>query len=290
MNINYRYLLLVVLVIVASAAIGIFLLFNREFAPQGEDFKRIIKTAHVYKDPSKPIAAVALKVFYVVPKNKAGAIKAGWQNSFRSALDKMAAFHQVQFHGLSKIKYDIFPEPVILENSNFFYDTEITDRGNPKALVAIAEEIERRVFQKNGDLYDANFSARDQNVYPVMGLIYEGVGASGGIIYESELESAAEIAKRLGVPEDIIYKVNIESSDGFFLLSRSFLTEEQHKNIGSTILYHEFGHTIGFPDQYDEETNTPFSNDVMGGGRRQPLEISYISGELLKETGVITNK
>lgn len=285
--INYRYLLAIVLVAIVSLAAGFFLLFNNGFAPQSEDFKRNVRAPHVYKDPSKPIAIIALRIFYAVPKNKADTIKPDWQKAFKSALDKIAAFHSVQFRGLSKIEYKIFSSPVILKNDNLFYDTGLTARGNPKALIAIAEEIENRVFKTGGDLYDANFASRDPNVYPIMGLIYEGVGAAGGIIYESELESEEAIAKRLGVPQSIIYKVNVESAEGFFILNRAFLTEAQYQNLGAAVLYHEFGHAVGFPDTYSEETDVPFSNDIMGGGRRQPLEISYIGGELLKGAGVI---
>lgn len=90
--------------------------------------------------------------------------------------------------------------------------------------------------------------------FPVRLIIYEGVGASG--------------------------------AEGAALLSRSFFTNEQYAPIRSALFYHEFGHTLGLPDQYDAASNRLFSNDLMGGGRFKPLPTDYLDPALLADMGL----
>ncbi|MDO8537069.1 MAG: hypothetical protein Q7R94_02380, partial [bacterium] len=201
-----------------------------------------------------------------------------WKEKLATTLDKAARFHDLQFRGASKLAYDIFPEPFILKQDNAHYDTDTTSAGNPRGLVNISEEIETRAFTTSGDLYNENFSAIDKSEYRVMALFYEGVGGAGGIIYESELDSPGEIAKKLGLDESIVYVVNINSVDGFLLVNKRFLD--------ATIFYHEFAHTLGLPDRYDEDDN-PSSSDIMGAGRKKPIENTYLDKSLLKEMGII---
>lgn len=242
---------------------------------------------HFYKDPTRPIETIRLKLVYAVPKNKIADLYADWRSRLEETLDEVVRFHHLQFRGLSKIVYDIFPEPVILENDNIFYDTERTDFGNPKALIAVSEEIEKRLFQSGGDLTREDFREAGEGEYPVLGLLYEGVGAAGGVIYESELESPREIAARLGIPESVVYVVRITSVDGFFILNRKFLSQAPERKRGSTLLYHEFAHTLGLPDEYDIESDVPSTNDIMGAGRKKSIEVTYLERDTLRELGVL---
>lgn len=168
---------------------------------------------HAFHNPDSSLEKIRIRAFYVIPQNKTNDAVSNWKEALEAALTKAVEFHEVQFREKSALYYDIYPEPVILENNNIFYDTETTKYGNPKALINIANELEKRVFKKEGDLYMENFSQRNESEYPVLGIIYEGVGAAGGVIYESEFESTGEIAKKLGLPESVIYKVDVESSD-----------------------------------------------------------------------------
>lgn len=243
--------------------------------------------AHFYKDPKTSIAKIGLRVFYAVPKNREKDVDRGWRETINGALLGASRFHSLQLRGFSELDYEIFPKPVFLEKEDGFYNSTSTDRGNPRGLIAIAEEIDRRVFRKDGDLYDQEFAKFDKGVYPVMGLIYEGVGASGGVIYEAEDDlTQKEIAERLGVPESIVFLVKIESVRGFFLLNYRFLRDEEFSAFGPTYLYHEFAHSFGIPDR-EEGGEAPPDNDIMGYGRKEPIEAMYMGRDLLKGLGVL---
>ena len=288
----YRNFSLVVLSIAALAAIAIaFYAFSGgnfvgHFLSQSSRSNLAPAGAHIYKNSGADIGKIALRIFYAVPKNKAVA-DGNWPGSTEEALKKISAFHELQFRGKSKISYALFPRPVILENDNLYYDSSSTNGGNPHALIAIAEELERRVFREGGDLFDKNFAAPRGMGYPVMGIVYEGVGAAGGIIYESQAESPEVIAKELNVPASLVYLVNVSSSDGLFLLNREFLTDPRYSPRGASILYHEFAHTLGIADRYEAQTDKALSDDIMGGGRREPIEMNYIDSAILKEMGVL---
>lgn len=238
---------------------------------------------HFYKDPARDLSRIAIKVVYAVPKNEE--VFSGWKEAILSAFEKAKKFHEFQFLGRSLFIYEIYPEPVVLKNDRIFYDTASTQSGNPRALISVASEVENRVFKSDGDLYKEDFARRGGGEYPVMALIYEGVGSAGGIIYENELGSVSDISKKFGIPESPIFKVDVESADGFFLVSRYFLTEAKYDDIGPTFIYHEFGHAFGLPDLYDLKTGAPRSNGIMGLGRYKPLSRTFIEPELMRDLG-----
>ena len=202
-------------------------------------------TPHYYKDASRSIADIRIKVFYAVPVNRVAFAYGDWKNLIEPVLKDSVIFHNLQFRGYSKINYELFPKPFVLENESIYYDTEDTNKGNPEGLRKITEEIERR---------EADFLKTGPDEFLAITIIYEGVGASG--------------------------------TDGASILSRTFLSNEQYEPFRSTLFYHEFGHTLGLPDMYDTDNNSPFSNDIMGAGRREPLDATYIDSELLKDMGI----
>lgn len=231
---------------------------------------------HLYSNSSVSIAEIRLFAFYFIPKNKKGSAFSTWKETLTENLEKLQKFHDLQFQGRSKISFEIYPEPVIGLKDNIEYDTDDTNRGNAHALLNIAEEINNRAL-----------IAKSAGAYPVLFILYEGVGASGGIIQESGHETKKEIAEEIEVPESLIYIVDITSVDGFFLLGRSFLSNQSANPNGATILGHEFYHTLGIEDSYDQtsELATTFSPDIMGSGRLRRLENTYISRETLKNLG-----
>jgi len=237
---------------------------------------------HFYGNPGRSIGEIQIAAFYFVPENKAGLQAVDWKEVLQASLQQLVEFHSLQFQGLSRASFKIYPAPVIGLADNLSYDTEVTQRGNPRALIAIGEELEARAFRPDGDLFVPDFAVRD--AYPVLFVMYEGVGASGGVIHESELESVPEIARELGLPESVIFEVDIKSVDGFFLVNREFLAGS-HGPAGASVFVHEFYHTIGIPDGYDEETAVSYTADIMGIGRTKPLDKTYVSKEILKNLG-----
>ena len=236
-------------------------------------------TPHLAYDQERLIKNIHISAFYFVPKNKINLKLAGWKEVLENNLKKLQAFHELQFRGRSHIEYSIYSEPVVGMEDNLKYDTESTEHGNQRALLSVAEELDRRSLVK-----------REGDAYPVMFIMYEGVGASGGVIYESNLESTEEISKKLGLSASVIFKVNINSVDGFFIVARKFLADPEYVIIGVSTLAHEFYHTLGLEDKYEVSEAAAFesvsSQDLMGSGRKASLNKTYLGIEALKLFGL----
>jgi len=278
----FRYLVIVFVFILAALALMYFWIgvpkVYRSASPA-------LNQPHIYNNPGQSVKDIRIAAFYFVPENKAELQIDNWKQILEASLQELREFHSLQFQGLSSLSYEIYPEPVIGLGDNLSYDTEVTQRGNPRALINIAEELEVRIFRPEGDLFSPDFAKRSESTYPVLFIMYEGVGASGGVIYESELESVSDIARELGLQESVIFKVNVESADGFLLVNRDFLTGLQG-SAGTSVFAHEFYHTIGIPDGYDEETAVAYAPDIMGLGRTKPLDKTYLSNETLSHLGL----
>lgn len=256
-------------------------------APRLYEYASIIPPApHLFNNPKRGTEHIRIAAFYFIPKNKERLAFAGWQSLLEENLGKLKSFHSLQFQGHSSLSFTVYPEPIIGLRDQLFYDTGDTARGNPKALLSIAGELEARVFDSGGDLHRSDFRWQTSGAYPVMFILYEGVGASGGIIGESGRKTRSEIARELGVPESVVFLVNIRSSDGFFLLSRAFLSEPEYRPFGASLLAHEFYHTLGVPDGYDVENEIPKTADIMGLGRFRPIEKTYLQRETLRALGL----
>lgn len=93
-----------------------------------------------------------------------------------------------------------------------------------------------------------------QGEFLSVAIIYEGVGASGG--------------------------------EGGMILSRTFLAKDEYKLSRASLFYHEFAHTFGLPDRFDQENN-PDSDGVMGNGRYKPISINYIETDFLEGLGLV---
>ena len=247
---------------------------------------------HVYNNPDHSIKNIKIVVFYFIPKDRVTSQLIDWKETFDSSLKKLVAFHSLELHDTSHIRYAIYPEPVIGFEQGSIYDTDVTEHGNPQALKHVAQEINARVFDPAGDLYHQDFSTTRKEEYSVLLILYEGVGASGGIIYHSETGSVSEIAQELDLSKSIVHPIKIKTIDGFLLLNRKYVSTTQDSDMGITVLAHEFYHTLGVPDGYDavEENGTlvgvSTSNDIMGIGRTRSIDTTYLSNEVLKKLGL----
>lgn len=209
--------------------------------------------AYVYNRPELSIRDIQLDVFYVVPKNRAVYDFSDLEPKLQTVLERSGRFHQTQFGDKSRIHYRIFPRPVILRNDGIAYDTDDTRFGNPEALKSITLELEARIYGGMGDLWSRNFIT-PPGYFRVIAIIYEGVGAAG--------------------------------TEGSTILSRDFISRDEYEPIGASLFYHEFAHAIGIPEGYDINTNNPYTNDIMGSGRRAPIETNYIDQATLQMMGV----
>ena len=204
---------------------------------------------HMYQGTTS-ISSLDLLVLYFVPKDKTPVDDLVWKTAINDAVRKLKAFHDVQLQHRSTINVVVRNTPVSGLKESGSYDTEDTNEGNPKGLRSTGDELDARLAV-GGDLREelSQFNGRT----PILYVVYEGVGSSG-------------------------------SSGGAALINRRFLTDTTTISYGSSYFVHEFYHTIGVPDGYDADDRS-FESDVMGLGRRRPLDVNYLSATTLKSLG-----
>ncbi len=150
-------------------------------------------------------------------------------------------------------------------------------------MISSSEEIYRRIFSENGDLYEKKFAEHQKGAYSVLFVMYEGIGAVGGVIREmgeSGLSDIVSVGGERG--ESIFFDVSLEKFGGFFLLNREYLFGV-HGDFGTTFFVHEFYHTLGVPNGYRLDENISESEDIMGLGRFRPLESVFLDKDTLKQ-------
>lgn len=248
-------ILILVLILIFSVlawmnfAVGVPKIYRYETPSQEEP--------HRYGDASKSIREIQVNAFYFVPNDKADAVFAHWKIALENHLLVLQRFHEVQLQGKSHIRLRVYPEPVIGEEKFIFYDSHDTARGNPHGLRTVALELEKRIMNPEGDLYEwlRNDSERTAEDYSVILIMYEGVGASAS-------ENAA-------------------------FISRLYFTDTQYESgIGASTLAHEFYHALGVPEGYQLEHARPTTNDLMGVGRTRSIDNTFLNLATLRKFGL----
>ncbi|MBI4812689.1 hypothetical protein HY798_04650 [Candidatus Falkowbacteria bacterium] len=250
---SYIYKTAVVFIVLAGVCAGGYFVFIR----RGDDLVEGLPSSsavHYYKNSTLSLSKIRIKAVYFVPNDKGGDIFSQWQSALPQTLEDIVRFHKVIFKDLSQVSFDIYPQPIIGREDSSFYDTETTGRGNPAALRNVYRELEARLLTYGGDLFDESFVGSASGEYIVYCVLYEGVGAS--------------------------------ASENVIFLSSSYLTNERYQESGATIFYHEFAHTLGIPDHYDEQDGKSSSLDIMGFGLVRPLAFNYLDEEILEEMGL----
>lgn len=161
----FKYLVIVLILI--FSALG-WMYFNLGVPQIHSQAPLPLKIPHLYGNQDRFIEKIQVAAFYFVPQNKTKQIDEDWKKVMEAGLTELQKFHFLQLQGLSDIIYKIYPEPIIGFENNLVYDTEITQHGNPSALINISEELEGR-----------KFITRPDGAYPVTFIMYEGVGAAG---------------------------------------------------------------------------------------------------------------
>lgn len=123
---------------------------------------------HAYNQPEVSIAKVKVAVFYFVPKNENLQLYSNWRETLEKNLKNLKTFHTLQFQSRSDLEYEIYYDPIIGLEDNLFYDTLVTQYGNPEGLKNVRKELITRGFIKP-----------QEGAYNVALVMYEGVGASG---------------------------------------------------------------------------------------------------------------
>lgn len=227
----------------------------------GQNFSSENQFLHYYGKPNVKINSIRLDLVYFVPNDVTAVSQQNWKPASSKAASDLQKFYEYQFENLVSIKIQIYPEAVIGQKNTLYYNGSETDGGNPQGLLNIENELKKRLSSPKGDLYEEKYSEK-LGEYKVLGVIYEGVGAAGS----GEKRS--------------------------FLIAREYLTRKQLSKIyGVTFFAHEFGHTLGAPDevlhqQLENEFDTTVAfteNDVMGSGRYRPLYQTHLSAVIKKQ-------
>jgi hypothetical protein len=219
---------------------------------------------HVYDDTKKPIDTIALTVFYFIPKDALIKKQDNWKEITEKHLKELLHFHQVQFENTSKITYTFFPEIIIGEKTEKEYES-LFAYDDHDSLIPVKKEIIDRVLTPTGNLYQQAYAPKQNSTtHQVYLVVFEGDGAAG--------------------------------NDDFSLISRSYLSDENYKEDGTTFLAHEFYHTLGMPDNYQtsayvykdmEQTMISLvSNKDIMGQVNISLPYTYIDAETLKRMGL----
>ncbi len=171
----------------------------------------------------------------------------------------------------------------------YFVPKDREDRISPQWK----QDIESGLKQLQ-EFHTVQFSGQSNIVYS----IYKEpvIGVLDGLDYDTENTArgnpsalrrvAIELENRFPLQDNelrvIIYEgVGASSSENVAFLSSTFLFQDSYKNsYGPTFLAHEFYHTLGIHNNYDNITGIASSNDIMGLGRFRQLKHTYLEYEI----------
>lgn len=223
-----------------------------------------VSTPHYYGKPDIPIDRIEIVGLYFVPKDHETSAIGNWQEVLRTQLEKLKAFHDVQFLGKSSITYTFLPDVVIGQEKASVYEVPSVSHTDPQSIEPIAREISARLLDPAGDLWPFEKDHPTTGARRVYLIMFEGGGAAG----------SGDVA----------------------LVSRSYLTDKAYAPFAATFLAHEFYHTLGIPDAYQsssyvfedaQQTQVGLleSEDIMGRVR-VPIEYTYLDRESLNAMGI----
>ncbi len=258
----------VIVIVVAAAGVGLLnLTFVQEHPLVKETAHRFesVKTPlppsvlHYYNEPAVSLENIHIRALYLVPQDAQGSIPEGWPRMMATALSKLADFHHTQFGEASRVTFSLLEKPVVITDDVFNVLPAGIERAERKDISALDDYLKEHVYSSRGEYYDGEFGVVPENTFMVDVLFLEAAGAVGG--------------------------------NGFVLLARDYVTDPDIF-YGMTFLYHEFGHALGMPDRYIYEAEGAYqkgevlSQDIMGGGRYRPLELTHIDDSIKAAMGI----
>lgn len=221
---------------------------------------------HLAGEPDKKFTTIKIKAFYFVPQDAAAEPADLWHKQLTDGLQQTAKFYQLQLDNSTTINWEIYPEAVVGQQPGAFYDGTDTGQGNPHALISVRQELLQRFFQQPQNPSDAAFAQTAAEEYPVIGILYEGLGSSATLITD---QTAAT-----GGLDSVTLEGNQPQA---FLVSRYFFTSDSYKDYYLSIFAHEFGHILGLADAFNLQNGQVQDDDIMGSGRFRPLAATYLS-------------
>lgn len=222
------------------------------------------------------LSNIQITAFYFVPKDIPPDLSFNYQEVMKKSLTELKIFYSQQTQGNITINSLIYPKILVGNQTSVEYDTGSTGRGNPKALANISKEIEQRMPDLQAEFPEISSTVQEKSVYKVMIIFYEGVGSSATIFSEDQT-----VAENYGLENIMIGDMPA------VLVSKFYFTQDGVSDYASSILAHEFGHTLGFEDGYNIDSGTPFTADIMGAGRNKPLEWTFVSFDNLRKLGLL---
>lgn len=254
---------------------------------------------HFFEDPAIKLAQVRVNVFFFSPKNLnyRGVLENYYRDvgrtvyrgdvgvnpdvsylkdRFSSAVvPRMTEFHKREFGAGLGLDFVIYPEVIYGLEEDRYYQSDFAEVPPREVLNKVESELRTRVFVKTGDLYDPTFVESGGDEYAVNLIVYLGPP----LIHEDFRGQA------LFVPAFTNY-----SKSTFLVVSpvlESGLTYDP-----ASIIYHEFLHTLGVPEQYNQFSLDFFSErnertDVMGRGADLPLLQTYIGEDIKRKMGAL---
>src|SRR3989338_1971870 len=215
--------------------------------PPKADLEFQLPKLHYYDNPNVSLERVHIQAFYLVPRKSLNGYTLSWKEDFTGALEELKKFYESQFGNSSELTFSLLDIPVVAPNE--FVDSLPT--GLRRATLVDLEPIDKfiadNITKSSAPFYRKAFVDIPNNAYAVKVIFVEGVSAVG--------------------------------SEGMLLLSRNYITDPAI-GYGTSVLAHEFGHTLGMPDLYDYETYEEYSDDLMGSGRYRIINYVYFGDDI----------
>lgn len=246
---------------------------------------------HYFDDESISLRNITVKVVYFMPQNsdykgmtaryddKVLVFKepnfGEWTRYFNEIIPLIEQFHSKEFNGLSTLQFTIFPEIVRGLHDKEIYEEDFIDIDRSEAAPKIESELQSRIFNEEGDLYDFSFAQKSADSFSVLLVVYVTDLRSIPEFFGAPIAGAASEEEAFTLIFSPVVDPNV---------SVSFLPAD-------LIIYHELMHAFGVPEQYDLKSANPLEqarkrDDVMGFVDNGPLDNTYIDMDIKTRMGL----
>ncbi|OHB22363.1 MAG: hypothetical protein A2939_03585 [Parcubacteria group bacterium RIFCSPLOWO2_01_FULL_48_18] len=239
---------------------------------------------HVYDDPAISLDKIVVKTIVFIPKSSVYAKTIADHKQYydqiisfltTAVIPPINQFHEREFSGASKIRFDIYSDVVYGRQEASTYELKFLQKTKEGKLAVITNELHERIFLKSGDLYREDFSGRAEGEYMILFIVY----ASRIPLNPYAIEAGVGIA---GLAADI--------GTTIVVFSPMFEPEGIYNLNAASVVYHELAHAMGAPEQYDQYSADMIEQrnaraDIMGIGASEPLLTTYLGKDIKVQMG-----